>query len=105
MHTSASETLIAGLIEGKVDPSEVKCMISISFGTILKPGSNLVALYQLVAGLNKETYIQIDYQVKTMYWHDFLTEYYCIYSINYVRIGWSERHIHVVHSIIWCQNQ
>ena len=42
MHpVSASETLIAGLLEGKVDPSQVKRMIA--FGTILKPESNLVA--------------------------------------------------------------
>ena len=69
MHMSASEAVIDGLLCGEIEPSEVKRILA--YGSILKPGSNLVALYKLVAEFNKDTYVQIDYQVETIYWHNF----------------------------------
>lgn len=69
MHLSASEAMIKGLVNGEIDPSEVKQMIA--YGTILKPGSNLVTLYKLVAEFNEKTYVQVDYEVETIYWHDY----------------------------------
>lgn len=48
------EALISTLQEGAFDTD---CMIA--YGTILKPGANVVALYKLAAPFNKETYIQI----------------------------------------------
>ena len=66
MHLSASKAMITGLISGEIDPSEV-----IAYGTIIKPGRNLVTLYKLVGEFNEKTYIQVDYQVETIYWHNY----------------------------------
>ena len=54
MHLSSCEALISGLMHKNVDPNSINCMIA--YGTILKPGSNLVALYKSVAPFNKNTY-------------------------------------------------
>ena len=61
MHLSASEAMITGLVSGRIDPVETKRMNT--YGTIWR---NLVTLYKLVAEFNKETYIQVDYDVETI---------------------------------------
>ena len=50
MHLSTTKALILALLKGDVQPNEVKRMIS--YGIILKSGTNLVALYKLVAEIN-----------------------------------------------------
>ena len=50
--------------------------------------------YQSVAGLNEETYIQIDYQVKAIYWHDFFDKV-LLYMFNKLCKDRVECHIHV----------
>ena len=67
MHLSSTAALIPQLLDGKINPSKVDRMIA--YGTILKPGTNIVALYKLVAPFNEETYIQIEYMNETIYWH------------------------------------
>lgn len=69
MHRSASEATICGLIQGDLNATRVKRMIG--YGTILKPGNNIVSLYKLVAELNGNTYIQIDFEVETIFWHNY----------------------------------
>ena len=68
----------------------------ISYGTILKPGCNLVVLYKLVAEFNSDTYIQIDYQVATMYWHNYFDRV-LLYMFNKLQVegALSEHHINV----------
>ena len=43
MHLSSMEALVSQLLDGTIDPNEVDRMIA--YGTILKPGANVVALY------------------------------------------------------------
>ena len=56
MHLSASECLATALMKGSIDPDEVKK--TIAYGTILKPGTNMVALYKLVSPFNEPSNIQ-----------------------------------------------
>lgn len=82
MYLSASHILINGLVSGDVDPAQINRIIS--YGTILKPGCNLVVLYKMVAEFNCATYVQIDYQVSTIYWHNFFDRVllYMLYRIT-----------------------
>ena len=64
MHLSATEKMVSGLLGSFI--AEVKRMIA--YGTILKPRSNIVALYKLVSEFNKPTYIQLKY-MSSIYWH------------------------------------
>ena len=64
MHLSCTEALISRLLDGTVDPSEIDRVIA--YGTILKPGLNIVALCKLVAPFNSETYVQIEYMTETI---------------------------------------
>ena len=68
MHLSSTEALISQLLNGTIDPNKVDRMIA--YVTILKPGTNVIALYKLVAPFNEETYVQIEYRRGTIYyWH------------------------------------
>lgn len=79
MHLSATNALIAQLIDGTITPKEIERVIA--YGTILKPGTNYVALYKLVAPFNKETYIQLDFAVQCLYWHPFFDRV-LVYAFN-----------------------
>lgn len=81
MHLSAAQTMISGLIKGDIDPDKVERILS--YGAILKPGCNLVALYKLIAVFNQKTYIQIDYNImiQTIYWHTFF-DHVLLYTFN-----------------------
>ena len=66
-----------------IDPNDINCMIA--YGAILKPGSNMVALYKLVAPSNKDTYIQVDYMAETiLYWHSTMTVCCSIHLISWL---------------------
>ena len=84
MHLSATQTMISALIKGDVDPNKAECLIA--YGTILKPASNVVMLYKMVGVFNKETYIQIDYMINTIYWHIFFDRV-LMYTFNKLCVG------------------
>ena len=81
MHKSASEATLVAILNGDLNPNVVNRMVA--YGTILKPGTNIVTLYKLVAELNNETYVQVDYQVHTIYWHSFFNRV-SLYMLNKV---------------------
>ena len=69
MFVSATQTVLSGLINGGLTSSSIERMVA--YGTIMKPGTNLVLLYKLIAPFNGDTYVQIDYRIQTIYWHYF----------------------------------
>ena len=69
MHLSASQFIVEGLVEQSLSTIDMKRMVA--YGLILKPASNQVILYKLVAEFNKPTYniIQIEYKMTGLFWH------------------------------------
>lgn len=69
MFVSATQAVVSGLINGGLTSSSIERVVA--YGTIMKPGTNLVSLYKLIAPFNGVTYVQVDYRIKTIYWHYF----------------------------------
>ena len=57
LHLSASQFIVTGLVEQSLSTIDI---IMMAYGLVLKPASNQVILYKLVAEFNKPTYIQIE---------------------------------------------
>ena len=79
MHLSASMAIISQLLKGTISPNVIERIVS--YGTVLKPSVNHVALYKLVAPCNGNTYVQIDYSVQSLYWHPFFDRI-LLYTFN-----------------------
>ena len=79
MHLSATKAMVPKLLDGTIPPDKVERLIA--YGTILKPGSNYVALYKLVAPCNGATYVQIDFSVQTLFWQS-LFDRILLYAFN-----------------------
>ena len=75
MHLSSTETLISQLLDGTADPNTVDYVIA--YGIILKPGTNVVTPYKLVALFNEKTYIQVKYKRKKLFFGTLCSIRYC----------------------------
>lgn len=75
MQLSSTEALISQLLDGTADPSTVDCVIA--YGIILKPGTNVVTPYKLVALFNEKTYIQVEYKRKKLFFGTLCSIRYC----------------------------